>query len=225
MNKAKLGNKKIKNEVVIVFCAHNDDHILGAGGTIAKYVKEGKDVIVVIFSFGETTHLWLKKKEAVKMRVKESQKADKLFGVKKTYYYGLTEGNFEHEFEQKKLCKRVRALIKILRPSKIFTHSFDDPHPDHRAVYNILMKIMEDIDYKCDVYSFDIWNPFNIRKRNSPKLVVDITDTFKLKVRAFKLHKSQWMAKMLMMPLTYIRAFANGLNREVKYAEVFYKLK
>ncbi|MBN2457965.1 PIG-L family deacetylase [Candidatus Woesearchaeota archaeon] len=217
--------KQKEKEVILVICAHNDDHILGAGGTIAKYIKEGKDVIVVIFSYGETSHMWLKRKEAVKMRVKESHRADKIFGVNKTYYYGLAEGKFEEEFEKRDLNKRLNALIKILRPIKIFTHSLDDPHPDHRAVYNILNRTMDRTNYRCDVYSFDIWNPFNIRKRNSPKLVVDITDTYKLKIRAFSLHKSQWMTKIIMMPLTYIRAFANGLNSEVKYAEVFYKLR
>ena len=217
--------KAHKKEVVLVFCAHNDDQILGVGGTIAKYAREGKEVIVVIMSYGETTHLWLKRQEAVKMRVSESRKSDKIFGVKKTYYFGLTEGKFEEQFENKELYKKMKALISIIRPSKIFTHSFDDPHRDHKAVYNIVMRVMDDIDYVCDVYSFDIWNPFNIRKRDSPKLVVDITDTFKLKIKAFRLHKSQWMTKLIMLPLTYIRAMANGLNREVRYAEVFYKLK
>jgi LmbE family N-acetylglucosaminyl deacetylase len=169
--------------------------------------------------------MWLKRKEAIKMRVLESKRADKLFGIKKTYYLGLKEGNFEEEFKKKELEKRLNAMISIIRPVKIFTHSIDDLHPDHRAVYKIVSETMDRIKYKCDVYSFEIWNPFNIKKRASPKLVIDITDTFKLKIKAFKLHKSQWMAKMIMLPTTYIRALGNGLSRDVKYAEVFYKLR
>jgi hypothetical protein len=92
-------------------------------------------------------------------------------------------------------------------------------------VYKIVSETMDKVRYKCDVYSFDIWNPLNIKKRAAPKLVVDVTDTFKLKIKAFKLHKSQWMAKMIMLPSTYVRALANGLTRDVKYAEVFYKLR
>ncbi len=29
-------------EKILIICAHNDDHILGLGGTIANYLKEGK---------------------------------------------------------------------------------------------------------------------------------------------------------------------------------------
>lgn len=46
----------------MVFCAHPDDEVLGAGGTIAKYAREGKKVIAVIFSYGESSHPWMKKK-------------------------------------------------------------------------------------------------------------------------------------------------------------------
>jgi LmbE family N-acetylglucosaminyl deacetylase len=214
-----------KKDVVMAFCAHNDDHTLGAGGTLAKYAKEGKEIVIVIFSYGESSHAWLKKKEVVKMRVKEALRSDKVFKVKKTYFLGLSEGNFEEEFYKRHLDKRIKSLIKILKPSKIFTHSYDDPHPDHRAVYNLLVKHVDEVKHKCDIFSFDIWNPFNIRKRDSPKLVVDITDTFKLKLRAFDLHKSQWMTKIVMIPLTYVRALSNGLARDYKFAEVFYKLR
>ncbi len=37
-------------QTILVFSAHTDDFVLGAGGTIAKYIQEGKTVIAVIFS-------------------------------------------------------------------------------------------------------------------------------------------------------------------------------
>ncbi|MFW6383067.1 MAG: PIG-L deacetylase family protein [Nanoarchaeota archaeon] len=213
----------MKEDVVLVICAHNDDQVLGAGGTIAKYSREGTKVIVVVFSYGESSHAWLKESEIIKTRVKESRKADKLLGVEKTFYYGLKEGSFAEEFENKNLKKNLKRLVTVLKPSKIFTHSFDDPHPDHRAVYNKVKETLK--NKKIDMYSFDIWNPFNIRKRHSPKLVVDVTKTFKNKIKAFSLHESQWHAKLIMMPAAYARGMLNGLNYGIRFAEVFYKLK
>lgn len=38
---------------VLVLSPHPDDGKLGAGGTIAKFVEEGKDVYYIAFSTGE----------------------------------------------------------------------------------------------------------------------------------------------------------------------------
>jgi N-acetylglucosamine malate deacetylase 1 len=210
---------------VIAFCAHNDDHLIGAGGTLAQYAREGIDVVIVIFSYGESTHPWLHRQAAIKMRVEESKRADRILGANRLYYFGLAEGSFLEEIKTKKIAQRIKRMITIVRPQKIFTHSPDDPHPDHRAVFNTITAIMDESRYQCDVYSFDIWNPFNIRMRDKPKLVVDITPTFQVKIRAFRVHKSQWLARATMMPAVYIRALWNGLENGVRYAEVFVKLR
>ncbi|MEK6845367.1 MAG: PIG-L family deacetylase, partial [Nanoarchaeota archaeon] len=42
-------------ETVVVFGAHSDDFVIGAGGTIAKYQQEGKKILAVVFSYGESS--------------------------------------------------------------------------------------------------------------------------------------------------------------------------
>jgi N-acetylglucosamine malate deacetylase 1 len=212
-----------QRSAVIAFCAHNDDHIIGAGGTLAKYAREGIDVITVIFSYGELTHPWLQRKEAIRMRVAESKRADRIIGADRLYYFGMKEGSFTEELHEKKIKNRIRRMIGIVRPSKIFTHSPDDPHPDHKEVYRAITGIMDESTFKCDVYSFDIWNPFSLRTRDRPRLVVDVTKTFGQKVRALRVHQSQWLARFTLTPVMYIRAMVNGLSSGVRYAEVFVK--
>ncbi len=215
-----------KKETVLFLCAHNDDQIVGAGGTIAKYSKEGKEIITVIFSYGEKSHPHLKRKVIVKTRVRESQSANRILGGGEILYLGLSEGKFLKEIKEKKVEKKVKSIIRENKPTKIFTHSIDDPHPDHKAVYKFALDLTEDINYNGDVYSFNVWNFFiNLRKRNVPKLVVDIEDTFKQKVEAFKRHKSQGIAKLSLMWNVYVQALLNGFNNDLKYAEVFYKIK
>jgi len=53
-----MAKKEGKNETILVFSAHSDDFVIGAGGTIAKYTEEGKKVIAVVFSYGERSHPW-----------------------------------------------------------------------------------------------------------------------------------------------------------------------
>jgi len=49
-----------RKESILVFSAHSDDFVIGAGGTIAKYVREGKKVQAIVFTYGEKSHPWLK---------------------------------------------------------------------------------------------------------------------------------------------------------------------
>jgi len=212
-------------ESIIVFCAHNDDHLIGAGGALAKYAKQGKDISVVIFSYGEGSHFWLKKKVTIEMRVNESKKADKIVGIKNTAYLGLKEGKFLEEVKKKKIENKIKSLILKNKSTKIFTHSIDDPHPDHRAVYNIITNIVDKLNYKGELYSFEIWNPVNLRKRGKPKLVVDTSKTFHKKIKAIKTHKSQKVSIISLLWNIYRKDFFNGLSNNCRYAEVFYKIR
>ncbi|MBW2977759.1 PIG-L family deacetylase [Candidatus Woesearchaeota archaeon] len=213
-----------KQENILVICAHNDDQIIGAGATLAKYSKLGKNVNTLIFSYGERSLPHLKPSIVIKTRVTESHKSDKIMGGSGVSYFGLKEGKFLAN--KNKVKEKIKDIIKQKKPSKIFTHSIDDPHPDHRAVFKIINEIVNKAKTNYDVYSFDVWNPITLRKRNLPKLVVDVTSTFNKKVKAFKAHKSQKIAAIMpLMWKVYLKALINGWNNGVKYAEVFYKIK
>ena len=215
----------MKKDSVLVLCAHSDDQIFGPGGTIARYAKEGKTIYTVIFSFGETTHIHLKRSIAVSMRVKEAKVADRFIGGKGVKFLGLNEGKFEREAKEKGIYKKLEQIISDKRPSKIFTHSVDDIHSDHRAVYKIVTETYDSIRYKCEVYSFDVWNPINFRKRDQPRLYVDITDTFKTKLNALKCFESQKIAMISLLWSVYLRAIINGMHNNCRYAERFYKVR
>lgn len=207
---------------VMVFCAHSDDQIFGVGGTIAKYAKKGEKVDTVVFSYGEGSHPHFKRKIAAKMRFNEAKKANKIVNGNELIFVGLKEGRF---LQNSNIKKKIKRMIEEKKPKKIFTHSMDDLHPDHRAVYKMIIEIMEKSKHQCDVYSFDIWNPFRIRKRNVPRLYVDITDSFKTKMKALACFKSQWLTMLLLKPPVYIRAIKSGIANRTRYAEKFYKIK
>jgi len=214
----------MKKQTILLFCAHNDDNIIGAGGTIANYIKEGHEVFSYIFSFGEKSHPHFKKKEVIKMRIKESVRATKILGDK-IHYFGLQEGNFEKEVLNKKIKSKIISIIESKKPKKIFVHSGEDPHPDHKAVYKTIKSIVPRIDNSIDIYSFDVWNPIRLKNKNAPKLVVDISKTFNKKIQALKAHKSQKLTWLSLMWNIYRKAILNGIAHNAKYAEVFYKIK
>ncbi len=211
-----------RKETVLVICAHNDDQIIGAGGTLAKYAKEGKIIKTVIFSFGEQSHPHLKPGIITSARIKESKDADRIIGAKGLTYLGLKDGKIKQEINEK-VKNKLRGIIKREKPLKIFTNSIEDPHPDHKAVGKLIKELIEGRVIKCDVYSFNVWGFINIRKRNTPKLIVDTTDTFSKKIEAFKAHKSQKITLSHMIIKIYVKDLINGWNNDSKYAEVFHR--
>ena len=206
-------------ECILTICAHNDDQLLGVGGTIRKMVNEGKEAYTYIFSYGETSHPHLKPEVIAKIRERESFRAAAVLGDKITYF-GWKEGNFMKEADPLKIEKVIREK----KPAKIFTHSPDDPHPDHKAVFKITRKILQKINYKGDLYSFNVWNLFAFGTRNYPKLFVDISDTFGTKIEAFRKHKSQTSTKISIGWSFYLKAIFAGWQNKCRYAELFYKV-
>jgi len=212
-------------ETILVICAHPDDEILGAGGTIAKYSREGKRVIAAIFSYGENSHWWLKKKYTVEMRVKESKAAGKLVGIAETMFLGLKDFELKEEVAKKKNLYLLERIIKKYSPTKIFTHSPDDMiYSDHKAVWDAVDKVTKKLDYPGDIFVFNIWAK-DVRLGHNPKLVVDISDTFHLKWKALKLFKSQQLVIFQLYPGVIWRAFKGGLENKCRFAEEFSKVK
>lgn len=209
---------------ILVVCAHNDDQIIGVGGTLVKFAKEGYNITTVIFSYGEKSHPWMKKHVTKRIRKREAEKSNEVMGISEPRFLGLSEGNFHKELTQEKKKELVNIITRV-KYSKIFTHSVDDPHPDHQTVYSIVKELIKNNNVKSDIYMFDVWNPVRLRKRNLPQLVVDITETFKTKIRAFKTHQSQKMTIFTLLWNVYAQALIQGLNHGYKYAEVFRKLK
>src|SRR3990167_3737992 len=114
------------NEAVLIFCAHNDDQIIGCGGTFIKYAREGKELYTYIFTYGEKSHPHYNEEEIRKTRIDESIKSDKVMEGKGIQYLGLPEGKIKENFEKQKLKKTIIQIIKERNPSKIFTHALDD---------------------------------------------------------------------------------------------------
>lgn len=225
----------VKEKNILVMCAHSDDQIIGPGGTMAKYAREGYNVHTIIFSYGEMSHPHMKKSYMAKVRVEESRAADKIIGGKGVLFLGLKDGAIKKDYQKKKMHKKLMNLLLKFSPEMIFTHSRDDLLPDHRFVREAVLKAYDELHKKkkltSEVYSFDISNLWNILKRNKTKLVVDISKTFQYKTRALSEFKSQinffshTITVNLLFLSVYYRAYINGIKYKCRRAEIFYKLR
>lgn len=211
-------------DTVLAIGAHNDDHIIGAGGALIKYVKEGKRFKTVIFSYGEVSHPHLKPEVIVAKRIKEAEESDRMMGGSGITYLGAYDRTFDDDIRLLGIKDKIKDIIVREKPSKIFTHAPDDAHPNHRAAHKTVMEAVADLDVKPEVYSFEVWNFMAMKNRNKPRLVVDVSDTHKKKIEAFKAHESQQATIRFLLWKVYVRDYLNGFNNKCRFAEVFIRL-
>lgn len=211
-------------ETILVCCAHADDETIGMGATINKYSKEGKEVITVIFSFGENSSPWLKSDNVILDRKKEAKDIGEFLGSKETVFLGLSDGNLQEDIKDPKIKEVLKKVFIRFKPDKVFTHSARDPHKDHKAVNEIVFKALDEYDKKKKVstYVFEVWNVVN---ELHPAIYVDVSKNFSVKIQAMRKFKSQ---KVYIYPLlipVYVRAILSGFANHCRYAEKFYKVR
>jgi LmbE family N-acetylglucosaminyl deacetylase len=212
----------------LVCSAHPDDEVIGVGGTIAKLAKKEK-VIVLIFSYGggsifglsDRITSWpplMTEERLTRRRVKESLRADEILGVKETIFLGL-KGNLPKEFrlEQK---EKILDLINKHKPNKIFFHSVKDGHPDHLAVNKVMRDVINRLKKKPQVFTYQI-NLFDFSKKE-PKVIYDVSEEYRTKIRALNAFKSQRLWMYLLEPLIILKGIYSGRSRGSKFAEYFY---
>src|SRR5690554_2609352 len=115
---------------MLVVSAHAADFVWRAGGTIAKYIKNGAEVHVVVLSYGvrgESNDLWNDKNQTVenvkKIRHEESLKAAGILGVKNIEYWDFEDYPMEINRER---IDRLTLKIRQVRPDIIITHDSKD---------------------------------------------------------------------------------------------------
>src|SRR3989338_2255474 len=171
-------------ETILIICAHNDDQIIGMGGTIAKYAGQGKKIHSMFFSLGEL-HVALFRKDIIaKKRYYESKKADQILGATSIEYLGLPDGKIAEAISERgreQMKQLILQKIVQFKPEKIFTNATDDSHPDHRAVAKLIQDLIDEKKIQSDVYVFEVWHIAKLKHRNLPNLVVDTSDFFKKK--------------------------------------------
>jgi len=201
----------------IIFSAHSDDFVIGAGGYMALHPKQTH---CVVFSMGEMSHPWLKPEEIKKVRRNEMFQAAKILRSTVTPY-DLNESNFLNENEH--LVQESIEWIEKHKPTRVFTHSSEDPHPDHRAVHETTMEIVSKLSYQIEVYTYSIWNPTEFNQQY-PALYIDIKQTYQRKVKSMKAFPSQKVAIYTLAILIMYRAVSAGLRSRYWLAEKFYRI-
>ncbi len=175
---------------ILVFAPHNDDEVLGVGGTIAKYANEGHEIYICEVTCGKDA-------DRVKMIQDEALKAHQILGVKETFFLGfpVVELNNCSTIE---LNTTVEEVVKKVNPEIAFIPHKGDMHIDHRVVSRSAMVALRPIlnPQLISIYAYETlseteWNLPSVDNAFIPNVWCDITNTINKKIEAMKCFKSQ----------------------------------
>ena len=188
----------------MVIAPHPDDETLGCGGTVALLLEAGKEVSFVFVSDGTLSHPNSQKYPVSRLRAlreTEALNAVLLLGgqVQHVDFLALPDRHVPDEqspyFEA--IVEILIGHIKRAQPDTIFIPWQNDPHPDHRASYQILTAAVAQMEIKPRLVQYPIWlwemgTPEDVEVISKMNVFcVDINQTLQKKINALYAHKSQ----------------------------------
>lgn len=189
---------------VMVVVAHPDDAEFGCGGTVAKWVKEGREVSYLIVTNGDkgSSDRTMTSERLAKIREEEQRRACQVLGVERVIFLGYPDGELE---DSRDLRRDITREIRGWQPEIIITQNplrtlnLFASHRDHRITGGVVLDCVYPL--ARDHLSFPELlaqgiSPHKVREiymmwLEEPDTAIDITDTMDLKLKALACHVSQ----------------------------------
>ncbi len=125
-------------EKVLILAPHADDEVLGCGGTIARLIEDGSNIIVATMTNASVGAPELFSKSTIANVRKESLMAHKILGVQQSIYLDLPAPRLD-QYPMYKIANEISALIHKHQPNSLFLPHRGDLHLDHGAIFNAAM--------------------------------------------------------------------------------------
>jgi LmbE family N-acetylglucosaminyl deacetylase len=187
------------NKTVLAIGAHPDDCELGCYATLAYHKNKGDSVHLLVLSKGEAGG-------PSEKRILESKEASRVLGADSITIGGLRDRMITTDYQTIEL---IQAKLEELQPDRIYTHSPHDNHQDHRNAALATMTLYRHVD---DIFLYE--SP-SVSLEFTPRVFVNITKFFHVKIAALKLHETQndkyYVRTEAIAGLAQYRAFQAGM--------------
>ncbi len=169
---------------VLVLAAHQDDEMIGAGGTFLLAARRRTQFRVVYYTDGATGLGSLAPEETVAMREREARRIWARIAATEPHFL-----RYPNRFEgiDPQAGDELASILQEFQPTVIFLPNFLEQPEDHRKMNLLLMQAASKVNLspKTDVYGYQITT------RSPGTAVVNITSVWKRKYRLNRLWKSQ----------------------------------
>lgn len=224
---------------VLLVAAHPDDPEFSSGGTVARWVRAGIEVIYVVATSGDkgTADHTMTNERLSNMREEEQKAAAARLGVKEVVFLRFPDGEMTPGLE---LRGAVTRMIRLYKPYAVMTH---DPltlfynnefinHPDHRAIGQATIDAIYPTARDPLQFNEQIkegLEPHKVKEifvfgTEQPNVLVDISETIEDKIEALKLHVSQVGAAEELAERIKTRSAQVAEPHGLTYAEAFRRI-
>jgi LmbE family N-acetylglucosaminyl deacetylase len=196
---------------ILVFGAHPDDMEIGMGGTIAKHVRAGDHVFMVVTTIPSQRE----------RRREEARRGAAILGAQ-LYFLDVPPEELEYN---RQLVRQVDALLESFTPDLIYTHWDQDSHQDHNAISRAVISATR--KNTCSLLMYEQTIPGGIVPGGfKAQSFVDISDFIDQKIASIQAHQSQHeLNGELWLQGVKGRAMYRGYQMNVAYAEAFEVIK
>jgi LmbE family N-acetylglucosaminyl deacetylase len=219
---------------VMVVTAHPDDPEFGTGGTVARLIKDGRRVTYVIVTNGNkgSGDRTVTSERLARVRQEEQRNAAGVLGVERVEFLGYEDGEVEDTRQLRlDITRQIRRwrpdLIITQNPNRTYTNFFGW-HRDHRITGGVVLDCVYPLarDHLSFPELLPEYEHHKVREVyliqwEQPRLVVDITDTMELKLKAIAAHASQVGDFKVVEARVRERSAALGKGKGYAYAEGF----
>jgi LmbE family N-acetylglucosaminyl deacetylase len=192
---------------VLVILAHPDDPEFFCGGTVARWVAEGRQVHYCLLTRGDkgADEPGVDPAGLADRRVAEQQAACRVLGVSQVIFFDYPDGYLVPDLEARRrvvrVIRQIRPQIVITcDPANYFPSDYYINHPDHRAAGQIALEAVFPAAGSAlffpELLGEDGLQPHKVGEvyiagALQPNTTVDVSDYFEVKLRALQEHASQ----------------------------------
>jgi len=218
---------------VLVVTAHPDDSEFGAGGTIARLARGGAEAAYIIVTNGNkgSGDRTMTPERLARIREDEQRNAARVLGVEHVTFLGYPDGEVE---DTRDLRRDISREIRRWRPDLVITqnphrtYNLGGSHRDHRITAGVVLDCVYPLarDHMAFPELMPEFEPHKVREVyvmqwENPHLVIDISETMDLKIKALACHQSQFANFADVEARVRERAALLGQPRGHAYAETF----
>lgn len=209
----RINEAKINFSCILVLSPHTDDGHLGAGGTISRFIEEGKEVFYIVFSASEKSVPEAYPKNILE---RECKNANEILRVPSKNLVMMHYEVRKFPLHRQEILEDICKLNKEIAPDLVLTPSSVDLHQDHRVIN---METLRAFKKTASIWGYE--HPWNNLSFTTDVFVALQKRHIQRKINALKQYKSQMFRDYMSKQYTRSLAFTRGMQIGFPLAETF----